>query len=83
MKTEEEKEPATVSTRYDDKYIRCLSLLIFIAVIVADYMGYVSKYSDYVLGITATAYIFGRKGLMLILGKKLGYDKDELKDFLD
>jgi hypothetical protein len=57
--------------------------MIFLAVIVADYMGYTSKYSDYVLGITATAYIFGRKGLILILGKKLGYDKDELNDFLD
>jgi len=78
---EEEKKP--ISSTSDDKIIRFFSLVIIVAVVIADYLGYESKYSDYVVGVCATFYLLGRKGLIILFGKKIGYDAKELDDLLN
>jgi len=76
----ERKETPSVS---DDKYVRIMSLLVIIAVVIADYFGYTSKYSDYVLGVCATFYLLGRKGLIILFGKRMGYETKEIEDLIN
>ena len=78
-----EKKENKTSSVSDDKFIRFLSLVIIVAVVIADYLGYTSKYSDYVVGVCATFYLLGRKGLIILFGKKIGYDAKELDDLLN
>ena len=80
MKEKEEKKHSSGS---DDRFIRFLSLIVLIAVIIADYLGYASHYSDYVVGVCATFYLLGRKGLIILFGKKMGYETKEIEDLLN
>ena len=80
-KEQDTQEDNKSKTIVGDILIRLTSLIIIIGVVISDYLGYKSQYSSFILGGAATIYIFGRKGLMLILGKYSGYSLDEIDKF--
>ena len=74
-------------SRKDDTVIRYLSFFVLVAVVTADYLGYKSKYSDYVLGLTAVTYLFGRRSMLTLvsiyMGKKLDMSEEEIKKIVE
>ncbi len=78
----EEKEKLN-SRKLNDLFIRIISILTIIGIVVADYVGFKSSYANFILGGSVTVYIFGRKGLIIILSKFSGMKLSEVEEYLD
>ncbi len=70
------------NSSFDEPFLRITALIILVSIIVADYLGYKSQYSNFALGGAVTLYVFGRKGLLLLISKQTGYKLEELTKFL-
>jgi len=81
---EEEKEEVRVDKKKkdDEEILRIFSLVVILSVVIADYLGYQSQYSSFLLGGSATVYALGRKGLLIIIAKATGYSIKEIDDFI-
>jgi len=79
--TPEEVRDKEIKEPFMDSMIRISALVILVATIVLDFMGFKSEYTSFILGGSVTLYILGKKGIMLILGKYSGYSLKELDDY--
>ncbi len=80
--TTKEEDPLVNETEnYSDYFTRATSLVIILIVMMADYLGFKSQYSSFILGGAATIYIFGRKGFIVLISKYSGRTLEEIDDF--
>ena len=70
------------TSSYEELFIRGSAFIIMILIVIADYLGHTSQYAHYVLGGAVVLYMFGKKGLLVLISKWSGYKITDLDAYL-